>query len=114
MVVLLSNHINNTAAIDQGLITPIVFDADLKGLLEINRDINRLSNKAKEGALESHEFQVIYDYNIFNILVCIIYTYTVVLAQKACFFLNINYTLEIKYNNLLFSIIAHFFRIIII
>lgn len=46
-----------TVSTDQGLITPIVFDADLKGLLEINRDINRLSNKAKEGALESHEFQ---------------------------------------------------------
>ncbi|XP_065179134.1 dihydrolipoyllysine-residue acetyltransferase component of pyruvate dehydrogenase complex-like [Sycon ciliatum] len=40
-----------------GLITPIVFDADRKGLLSINQDVMRLAEKAKSNALKPEEFQ---------------------------------------------------------
>uniref|UniRef100_A0A1B6CB53 Acetyltransferase component of pyruvate dehydrogenase complex n=1 Tax=Clastoptera arizonana TaxID=38151 RepID=A0A1B6CB53_9HEMI len=42
---------------DKGLITPIVFEADKKGLVEISRDIKRLATKAREGKLQPQEFQ---------------------------------------------------------
>lgn len=42
---------------DQGLITPIVFDADKKGLMEISSNIKALAAKAREGKLQPHEFQ---------------------------------------------------------
>ncbi|XP_054269137.1 dihydrolipoyllysine-residue acetyltransferase component of pyruvate dehydrogenase complex, mitochondrial-like isoform X1 [Macrosteles quadrilineatus] len=42
---------------DTGLITPIVFEADKKGLVEISNDVKRLANKAKEGKLQPQEFQ---------------------------------------------------------
>lgn len=41
---------------DQGLITPIVKDADRKGLIEISQDVRSLAKKAKENALEPEEF----------------------------------------------------------
>uniref|UniRef100_A0A8D8X203 Acetyltransferase component of pyruvate dehydrogenase complex n=2 Tax=Cacopsylla melanoneura TaxID=428564 RepID=A0A8D8X203_9HEMI len=42
---------------DKGLFTPIVFDADKKGLVDINNDVKTLAAKAKEGKLQPHEFQ---------------------------------------------------------
>ena len=41
-----------------GLITPIVFDADKKGLQNINSDVVSLAGKARENKLQPHEFQV--------------------------------------------------------
>lgn len=43
---------------DTGLITPIVFEADKKGLVEISTDVKRLAAKAREGKLAPQEFQV--------------------------------------------------------
>lgn len=42
---------------DRGLITPIVFKADRKGLSDISRDVKSLAMKAREGKLQPHEFQ---------------------------------------------------------
>lgn len=42
---------------ESGLITPIVFNADKKGLQEISSDINTLAVKARENKLQPHEFQ---------------------------------------------------------
>jgi len=43
---------------DKGLITPIVFDAQAKGLASISKDVKALAGKAREGKLQPHEFQV--------------------------------------------------------
>lgn len=40
-----------------GLITPIVFDADAKGLRSISADVKDLAARAKDGALQPEEFQ---------------------------------------------------------
>ncbi|XP_060107653.1 dihydrolipoyllysine-residue acetyltransferase component of pyruvate dehydrogenase complex, mitochondrial [Heteronotia binoei] len=40
-----------------GLITPIVFNAHIKGLAAINQDVVALAAKAREGKLQPHEFQ---------------------------------------------------------
>ncbi|KYO35704.1 dihydrolipoyllysine-residue acetyltransferase component of pyruvate dehydrogenase complex, mitochondrial [Alligator mississippiensis] len=40
-----------------GLITPIVFNAHIKGLASINKDVVSLATKAREGKLQPHEFQ---------------------------------------------------------
>lgn len=42
---------------EAGLITPIVFNADKKGLQEISTDINSLAEKARNNKLQPHEFQ---------------------------------------------------------
>ncbi|RZF34956.1 hypothetical protein LSTR_LSTR010048 [Laodelphax striatellus] len=42
---------------ESGLITPIVFDADRKGLADISTDIRSLAEKAREGKLQPNEFQ---------------------------------------------------------
>lgn len=41
-----------------GLITPIVFNAHIKGLVAISSDVAALAAKAREGKLQPHEFQV--------------------------------------------------------
>lgn len=41
-----------------GLITPIVFNAHVKGLAAISSDVAALATKAREGKLQPHEFQV--------------------------------------------------------
>jgi hypothetical protein len=41
-----------------GLITPIVFNAHIKGLETIATDVVSLATKAREGKLQPHEFQV--------------------------------------------------------
>nr|XP_006111276.1 dihydrolipoyllysine-residue acetyltransferase component of pyruvate dehydrogenase complex, mitochondrial [Pelodiscus sinensis] len=40
-----------------GLITPIVFNAHIKGLASISKDVASLATKAREGKLQPHEFQ---------------------------------------------------------
>ncbi|KAI6243258.1 Acetyltransferase component of pyruvate dehydrogenase complex [Aphelenchoides fujianensis] len=40
-----------------GLLTPIVFDADSKGLLTISKEVNELAKRAREGKLQPQEFQ---------------------------------------------------------
>lgn len=40
-----------------GLITPIVFNAHIKGLAAISSDVTALAAKAREGKLQPHEFQ---------------------------------------------------------
>ncbi|CAG0880528.1 unnamed protein product [Darwinula stevensoni] len=42
---------------DRGLITPIVFGAEKKGLTGISSDVRTLAAKAREGKLQPHEFQ---------------------------------------------------------
>uniref|UniRef100_A0A0K8SS57 Acetyltransferase component of pyruvate dehydrogenase complex n=2 Tax=Lygus hesperus TaxID=30085 RepID=A0A0K8SS57_LYGHE len=41
----------------KGLITPIVFNAHIKGLIEISTDVKSLAAKARDGKLQPHEFQ---------------------------------------------------------
>lgn len=42
---------------DRGLITPIVFGADRKGLAQISADVKSLAAKARDGKLQPQEFQ---------------------------------------------------------
>lgn len=49
--------INVAVATDNGLITPIVFNADKKGLTSISFDVNSLAQKARVNKLQPHEFQ---------------------------------------------------------
>ncbi|KAL5014008.1 hypothetical protein ScPMuIL_008278 [Solemya velum] len=52
-----SCDVNVAVATDSGLITPIVFRADTKGLSDISKDVNRLAAKARDGTLQPQEFQ---------------------------------------------------------
>lgn len=49
--------INVAVATENGLITPIVFGADKKGLTSISFDVNSLAQKARANKLQPHEFQ---------------------------------------------------------
>ncbi|CAB3986480.1 dihydrolipoyllysine-residue acetyltransferase component of pyruvate dehydrogenase complex, mitochondrial- [Paramuricea clavata] len=54
------NHnvdISVAVSTDSGLITPIVFSADKKGLKNINSDIASLAERARDNKLKPHEFQ---------------------------------------------------------
>lgn len=42
---------------DNGLITPIVFSAEQKGVKEISQDVKALAVKARDGKLQPQEFQ---------------------------------------------------------
>lgn len=42
---------------DNGLITPIVFSADRKGIEDISKDVKSLAAKARDGKLQPQEFQ---------------------------------------------------------
>ena len=42
---------------DNGLITPIIFDAESKGLRAISEEVRLLASKARDGKLQPHEFQ---------------------------------------------------------
>ncbi|XP_034244998.1 dihydrolipoyllysine-residue acetyltransferase component of pyruvate dehydrogenase complex, mitochondrial [Thrips palmi] len=52
-----SVDVSIAVATDKGLITPIVFGADKKGLSRIRQETNLLVSKAKEGKLQPSEFQ---------------------------------------------------------
>lgn len=49
--------ISIAVAIESGLITPIVFDATAKSVLDISKNIKELAEKAKTGRLKPEEFQ---------------------------------------------------------
>jgi pyruvate dehydrogenase E2 component (dihydrolipoamide acetyltransferase) len=51
--------ISVAVATDGGLITPVVADADAKGLAAIASTVQTLAAKAKENKLQPHEFQVL-------------------------------------------------------
>ena len=40
-----------------GLITPIVFNADRKGVIDISKEVKILAGKARENKLKPNEFQ---------------------------------------------------------
>lgn len=52
-----SVDVNVAVSTDRGLITPIVFGAEKKGLIEISNDVKELAARAREGKLQPHEFQ---------------------------------------------------------
>ncbi|KAG5843808.1 hypothetical protein ANANG_G00154830 [Anguilla anguilla] len=58
--VIRQNHVVDVSvavSTDNGLITPIVFNAHVKGLAAICKDVSSLAAKAREGKLQPHEFQ---------------------------------------------------------
>lgn len=42
---------------DRGLITPIIQEANNKGLVKISAEMKQLAAKARDGKLQPHEFQ---------------------------------------------------------
>lgn len=42
---------------EAGLITPIIFGADVKGIAQISAEVKSLAAKARDGKLQPHEFQ---------------------------------------------------------
>lgn len=42
---------------DKGLLTPIIFEANNKGLVKISKEVKELAAKARAGKLQPHEFQ---------------------------------------------------------
>ncbi|XP_076129968.1 dihydrolipoyllysine-residue acetyltransferase component of pyruvate dehydrogenase complex, mitochondrial-like [Alosa pseudoharengus] len=58
--VIRQNHVVDVSvavSTPNGLITPIVFNAHIKGLASISKDVASLAAKAREGKLQTHEFQ---------------------------------------------------------
>ena len=51
-----SVDVSIAVALKEGLVTPIIKDADSKGLLEISKEIKELSNRAKDGTLTPEEY----------------------------------------------------------
>lgn len=53
------NNVDVSVAVstDSGLITPIIFDAHLKGVATISQEIAALAEKARQGKLQPQEFQ---------------------------------------------------------
>jgi pyruvate dehydrogenase E2 component (dihydrolipoamide acetyltransferase) len=49
-------HIGVAVAVDEGLITPVIFDADRKGVSEISREVKELAGRAREKKLKPEEF----------------------------------------------------------
>lgn len=44
-------------ATPNGLLTPIIYDAHIKGLIDINVEMRELANRAKKGKLKPEEYQ---------------------------------------------------------
>ncbi|XP_075460545.1 dihydrolipoyllysine-residue acetyltransferase component of pyruvate dehydrogenase complex, mitochondrial isoform X2 [Ascaphus truei] len=58
--VIRQNHVvdvNVAVSTPAGLITPIVFNAHIKGLASISKDVMSLATRARDGKLKPHEFQ---------------------------------------------------------
>ncbi|HEU6452434.1 MAG TPA: dihydrolipoamide acetyltransferase family protein, partial [Gemmatimonadaceae bacterium] len=49
-------HLGMAVAIDEGLITPVIFDANLKGLSEISAEATQLAEKARSRKLTPEEY----------------------------------------------------------
>ena len=52
-----SADISVAVAIDGGLITPIIFNADDKGLAEISNEMSKLAQRSRDGRLKPEEYQ---------------------------------------------------------
>lgn len=50
-------HIGFAADTPQGLVVPVIKDADRKGLVEISKELGELSSSAREGKLKSQDMQ---------------------------------------------------------
>jgi pyruvate dehydrogenase E2 component (dihydrolipoamide acetyltransferase) len=48
-------HIGIAAATEQGLVVPVIHDADQRNLLELASEVERLANAARDGTLTLHE-----------------------------------------------------------
>lgn len=51
-------------ATENGLITPIVFAAERKGLATICQEVQQLAERARAGKLQPHEFQVTFRFRL--------------------------------------------------
>jgi pyruvate dehydrogenase E2 component (dihydrolipoamide acetyltransferase) len=49
-------HVGVAVAIDEGLITPVVKHADLKGLVQISREVKEMAGRAREKKLKPEEY----------------------------------------------------------
>jgi pyruvate dehydrogenase E2 component (dihydrolipoamide acetyltransferase) len=49
-------HVGMAVAIPDGLITPVIFDANLKGLAQISQEARELAKRARERKLQPHEY----------------------------------------------------------
>ena len=49
-------HVGMAVAIAEGLITPVIFDADTKGLSQISTEARELAKRARERKLQPHEY----------------------------------------------------------
>ncbi len=49
-------HVGMAVAIPEGLITPVIFDADTKGLSHISQEARELAKRARERKLQPHEY----------------------------------------------------------
>jgi pyruvate dehydrogenase E2 component (dihydrolipoamide acetyltransferase) len=49
-------HVGMAVAIPEGLITPVIFDADRKGLSQISQEARELAKRARERKLAPHEY----------------------------------------------------------
>ena len=49
-------HVGMAVAIPEGLITPVIFDADSKGLSQISKEARELAKRARERKLAPHEY----------------------------------------------------------
>jgi pyruvate dehydrogenase E2 component (dihydrolipoamide acetyltransferase) len=49
-------HIGVAVAVDEGLITPVIRDADLKGVADIAREVKELAGRAREKKLKPEEY----------------------------------------------------------
>ncbi len=49
-------HVGMAVAIPEGLITPVIFDADTKGLSQISQEARELAKRARERKLQPHEY----------------------------------------------------------
>lgn len=49
-------HVGMAVAIPEGLITPVIFDANTKGLSQISKEARELAKRARERKLQPHEY----------------------------------------------------------
>ena len=49
-------HVGMAVAIPEGLITPVIFDADRKGLSQISQEARELAKRARDRKLQPHEY----------------------------------------------------------
>ena len=49
-------HVGMAVAIPEGLITPVIFDANTKGLSQISQEARELAKRARERKLQPHEY----------------------------------------------------------